>query len=603
MAKTNFFEAFLLACLLTSQITLTTAQSTSSSPTVEVVNGTYYGLYNPTYNQDLFLGMPYAQPPVGDLRLHVPESLNTSWSGTYNATEYSPECIGYGSDDWVLGNYVSEDCLTINVVRPSGVQAGNDLPVAVWIHGGGFFEGGSSDPRYNLSFILQQGVAMNKPFVAVSMNYRLAQWGFLFSQEILNAGATNLGLRDQRLALHWVQENINAFGGDPSKVTIWGESAGAFSVGSHFVAYGGRDDGLFRGGIQESGGAPLGGPIPNVTTSQPAYDAIVNATNCTSASDTLACLRTVPSSVLSNIFNASITEATSFSPIIDNDFLTGSPTLQLRNGQFVRAPLLTGTNFDEGGSFGQTGINTTAQFLSYILSSTPNMDNATAVTLAALYPDIPEIGIPATLHGRPPPSEVGAYGYQWKRSAAYTGDVIMHAQRRLSNQIWAQYNLSSWSYHWNVLVNGVSPLRGAMHFQEVAFVFHNIQGQGYENAVAVDPFANEPDTFPRLSNVMSRMWVSFITEGDPNGNGGGSQISLSHTLPLSPFPLLSTQRRGVVTRPKIATNVTWPVYSLDNPQNIVFDVNVTTLAYAEPDIYRAEGIQYIDDRLDTVFGR
>lgn len=84
-------------------------------------------------NQDLFLGMPYAQPPLGDLRWQNPVSLNTSWQGTRNATEYSPECIGFGSDDWVLGNPVSEDCLTINVIRPGGVEPGSNLPVALWV--------------------------------------------------------------------------------------------------------------------------------------------------------------------------------------------------------------------------------------------------------------------------------------------------------------------------------------------------------------------------------------------------------------------------------------------------------------------------------------
>lgn len=90
-----------------------------------------------------------------------------------------------------------------------------------------------------------------KPFIAVSFNYRLSAWGFLSSQEVVDSGNTNIGLRDQRLALQWVQENIAAFGGDPAKVTIWGESAGGMSVGYHLTAYGGRDDGLFRGAIMQ----------------------------------------------------------------------------------------------------------------------------------------------------------------------------------------------------------------------------------------------------------------------------------------------------------------------------------------------------------------
>jgi carboxylesterase type B len=99
--------------------------------------------------------------------------------------------------------------------------------------------GGSSDPRYNLSFIVQNSVEMKQPMLAVSIQYRLSAWGFLGGKEALEGKATNLGFRDQRLALHWIQENIAVFGGDPNKVTIWGESAGAQSVGAHFLAYNG----------------------------------------------------------------------------------------------------------------------------------------------------------------------------------------------------------------------------------------------------------------------------------------------------------------------------------------------------------------------------
>jgi carboxylesterase type B len=231
-----------ISFLATPALSTSLPRKTQDNPTVQVLNGTYSGVHSPEFNQDFFLGMPYSQAPVGDLRFRTARSLNTSWTGTRNATEYSLECIGYGSDQWVLGNMISEDCLTLNVIRPSG-QTGKALPVGVWIHGGGFTEGGNADPRYNLSFIVQQSTEMNIPFIGVSINYRLQAWGFIFGTEIAQEGSTNLGVRDQRLALHWIQENIAAFGGDPSQVTIWGESAGGFSIGSQLVAYGGRDDG------------------------------------------------------------------------------------------------------------------------------------------------------------------------------------------------------------------------------------------------------------------------------------------------------------------------------------------------------------------------
>ena len=490
-------------------------------PTAQTINGTYQGVYSQSYNQDFFLGIPYAQPPLGQLRLAAPQPLKTSWAGIHTATQYSPECIGYGSDQWVLGNKVSEDCLTINIVRPSGVQDGSDLPVAAWIHGGGYYQGGSSDPRYNLSFIVKQSVEMEKPMIGVSFNYRLAEWGFLYSQELVAAGATNLGLRDQRLALHWVQENIAAFGGDPRKVTIWGESAGAGSVGAHLVAYGGRDNGLFRAAIEESGGAQSFTRLGQTATNQQAYNAIVNEAGCNASSDTLACLRMIPTETLNNIFNSSITENATIVPMIDNDFLLSSGTTALRKGQFVKVPLLAGANHDEGTAFGTRDINTTEQFLADIMSAGP--DNATALTLAALYPDIPEIEIPSTLQGRPPAANLSLLGYMWKRAAAYGGDLIMHAPRRMSTQMWAKYNQTAYSYHFNAVPNGPGYLIGSTHFQEVAFVFDNTAGDGYNNPVAVDPFENEPATLTQLANIMSRMWVSFITELDPNNNGGKSK--------------------------------------------------------------------------------
>jgi len=494
----------------------------SAVPIAAVRNGSYSGIHSSVYNQDYFLGIPYSQPPVGDLRFRQAQPLNTSWTETKNATEYSYECYGYGSDQWVLGNRVSEDCLTLNVVRPSGSPNGS-LPVGVWIHGGGFFEGGNADPRYNLSFIVQQGVYAGSPFIGVSINYRLSGWGFLFGKEVLADGSANIGLRDQRLALHWIQENIAAFGGDPTKVTIWGESAGGFSVGAQLVAYGGRDDGLIRGAISQSGvAANLASPKVTAETWQPFYQRITAAVGCGNSTDSLACLRGVPVKTLSDVFNSSVTAGASFSAVIDNDFLPDSGSNLLLAGKFLKVPYIIGANHDEGTSFGRRGINTDEQFLASLTSA--GIDNATASTIAVVYPDILEIGIPPTFPGVPPATTI--FGTQFKRAAAYGGDSVMHAPRRLTNQYWAKYNATSYSYVFHVIPNGLDGRTGATHFQEVAFVFHNLNGDGYRNAVAVPPFENRPETFKQLSTLMSRMWASFIAYGDPNHSVGESGILL-----------------------------------------------------------------------------
>ncbi|KAL8397229.1 hypothetical protein RB594_004082 [Gaeumannomyces avenae] len=543
------------------------------APTVQLANGSYYGLHSSTYKQDMFMGVPFAQPPVGDLRLRQPQPLNSTWEGSRNATEYGYQCIGYGSDQWAQtgDNYVSEDCLTLNVVRPEGVVPGTNLPVAVWIHGGGYFMGGGSDPRYNTSFLVQQSVDMGTPIVAVTINYRLSGWGFLFSKELAAEGATNLGLRDQRLALHWIQENIGAFGGDKTKVTIFGESAGGNSVGTHLIAYGGRDDGLFRAAISQSG-APSGLPgDASAQAWQPRYDALLAATGCSGSADSVACLRALPSAQLSAVFNSTLATGWPFRPAVDGDLLQDLGTTQLAEGRFVKVPYLLGCNADEGGSFGRRAINTDDDFLGMVRASAPYMDEATAQTIAALYPDIPQIGVPSTLEGRPTGGLAAQLGKQWKRSAAYVGDYYMHIPRRIAAQAWAREKVPVYSYNFDVRVQGLPAWHGAGHFQEVVFVFNNVQGQGYGN-VGANPMAGGPATFPRLANLMSRMWVSFVVNMDPNKAG-------------------------------IDIPAQWPVYSVDTPQNYVFDVNGTDVAHVEKDLWRAEAIDYISKRLGSIYGQ
>ncbi|KAL2813467.1 carboxylesterase [Aspergillus cavernicola] len=538
----------------------------AAHPQAIVRNGTYYGLHSVQYDQDYFLGMPFAQQPVGDLRLQTPQPLNTSWSTARNATEYSPACVGYGQTEGA-----SEACLTLNVVRPGGISSDERLPVAVWIYGGGFTSGSSSNPQYNLSFIVDQSVKMGRPMIGVSLNYRLHCWGFMWSKEIKDSGVGNLGFRDQRLALHWIQENVAAFGGDPGQVTIWGESAGGNSVGTQLIAYGGRNDGLFRAAISESGAPSTYDRYQTAEDWQPYYDAIVNASGCSFAADTLACLRTVPTDTLHGIFdNSSIVPVHTlagltgpqFVQVIDGDFIQESSTIQLQKGKFVKVPYLIGGNADEGTSFAIEGVNTDADFREVVMDW--GLGNGTADILEALYPDIPEIGIPATMIGRPPQG----YGYQYKRVAAFQGDVNIHAARRLASQVWSANNISVYSYLFDVINHGVGPNAGAEHGSEIPYVFYNVDGVGYD--AGEKPMEDEPPSYQRLAAMMSRMWISFVATMDPNHSGVG--------------------------------RTKWPAYDIDNPEVIFFDTNVTNLAYVAADTYRAEGINYISDNLAVLFG-
>ncbi|KAF5624448.1 triacylglycerol lipase V precursor [Fusarium sp. NRRL 52700] len=533
--------------------------SPSGVPTAQVRNGTYQGKHDTTYDHDLFLGMPYAQPPVGPLRFSSPKSLDTAWKGPRSATEFGWMCIGYGSDTQSLGNPVNEDCLTINIVRPSGVKAGDELPVGLWVHGGSYTNGGSRDPRYNLSYIVDQSVKEGKPIVAASINYRVSQWGFLFSEEMQKENAGNLGFKDQRLAMAWLQDNVAAFGGSPDKVTIWGESAGARSLGMQLVAYEGQHNNLFRAAVLESG-SPVA-LFNEASDWQEYYDALVKKTGCDSASDNLECLRGLPWETLNNIFNNTTplgVTAPTLTAVIDGDFMTAQASKLLLAGKFAHVPLLMGNNFDEGTAYAKKGINTTEQFQSWL--SSLGLSQTQVATATNLYPDIPDEGIPASFIGRP----TNEYGSQWKRVAAFAGDFQQHAGRRLLAQVYSASSIPVFSYLWNVYVNGLPAILGATHFQEVAFVFNNLKGVGYNP----NPFEGKPETFVELADLMSKMWVSFMHDLTPN------------TVKTAP------------------SHVTWPQYTLAEPLNIVFDVNKTDLSYTAVDNVRKEEVAFL---LDSVF--
>ncbi|OCL12956.1 alpha/beta-hydrolase [Glonium stellatum] len=529
-----------------------TAEWGSKAPIATVKNGTYAGIHSTEYNQDFFLGIPFAQPPVGNLRFRAPQSLTSSWKGIKPATSYSAACVGYGSDDWPYPK-LSEDCLYLNVIRPSGYEK-QKLPIAFWIHGGGLTEGSGIDQRYNLSFIVERSVKIGKPIIGVSTNYRLDMWGFITGEEVIQTGNANIGFRDQRLALYWVQENIEAFGGDPRKVTIWGESAGALSVGMHLTAFGGRDDRIFRGGIMESGNPVYYGSLGH--WDKMAFTNATNALGCGFASDKLQCLREIPFATLNAWINGT-GSSISWQPIIDGDFIQGYTSLQLAKGKFVHVPIISGANSDEGSAFGPIGINSTQDFVDSLENnpSPATLPAASVTSVLSAYPATITYGaVPTTL----PPSFVppAPYGASWRRSAAYYGDVVMIAHRRLTCETWAANCVPAFCYRFNTVPHNISAIVGATHFQEVAFVFNNKNGVGYP-PVAVDPFEGEPQAYFDLSDMMSAAWVSFVHDGVP------------------------------------AT--WWPEYEAGGKgQNYVFDANVTGLGYSEADKWRAAGIALIN---------
>ncbi|KAK3368482.1 Alpha/Beta hydrolase protein [Podospora didyma] len=550
----------------------------NAAPTATVKNGTYAGVFNARYEQDFFLGIPFAQKPA---RFTVAESLSSTWEGVRNATAYSRHCMGFGPD--MVGYEMSEDCLFLNVIRPAGVDPAAQLPVAVWIHGGGLTMGGSADRRYNLSFIVQNSVELGTPIIAVSFNYRLATFGFLSGPEVQAAGATNLGFRDQRLALRWIQENIAAFGGSPGKVTIWGESAGAVSVNAQLFAYNGRDGGLFRAAIAQSGfGGVLHyypGGLNNTAIPQAAYRRLVSATACAPTLGTpasLGCLRSLPLLDLMAVLSNTSLSVAIWVPAMDGDFIADYPSRQSREGRFPRVPVLVGQNTDEGASFGQNrsasrgGINTDDELKEsitrVILGPSPDL-LALPRDLLYVYPNIQAVGIPSLEKFpvlTPEVPEATFLGLQYRRTAALYGDWMQSYQRRRGLIDWSNHGVPAYSYRFDVTTAGLPGYISAAHFQEVAFVFYNIDGIGYGH----NPFENTPKAYKALAKTMSNTWVRFIVGMDPSV--------------------------GESSRPRDARPVQWPVYDAKSGggvgKNIVWSADGVSYEW---DSWRAEGINWM----------
>ncbi|CAK7221283.1 hypothetical protein SBRCBS47491_004475 [Sporothrix bragantina] len=564
----------LAAAVPASASSSSSTSSASAAPTVTVKNGTYIGFNDPVLNTDNFYGVAYAQPPVGNLRFRQPRGLNSSWTGARSAVDYPKQCITTGGSNTTGAienvNNMSEDCLYLAVIRPSNVTIEN-LPVLVYFTQGGFSNGGIGYlPDFNQTGIVQRSAFLGHPIIGVEVNSRLGPWGFMYSKEIQASLDTNLGLRDMRLALAWIQENIAAFGGDPTRVTIQGQSTGAQSVGLQLLAYGGDHQGsegpLFTGAISESGAPVWFAPTADVDLWQPTYDGFVAAAGCGSSNDTLQCLREVDNATLSSIFNnktlnpfgANAPREYMFA--VDGDFIPAPNSELLQTGRFARGvPYLIGTNFDEGTTVGPKGVNSTADLNAYLVKEMLTIDNASLAILDYLYPDIPAIGIPSTYEGRPPASS--SVGSQYKRAATVGGNVIMDAPTRLTTLSMASFNETVYRYHFNVVPNGYTNLQGSTHASEVALTFYDLDGSGY----SVPPIGGpRRDDLLNMANIMTAMWIGFVYSGDPN--------TLVHSI--SPY--------GVPH---------WPAYTLPDPQNYVFTINETL--YTEPDTYQAAGINYM----------
>lgn len=374
---------------------LSSPAATVSASIVNLGYAQYQGSVDTVTNITSFFAIRYAAPPVGDLRWAAPQPPSIV-SGVQQATTKPNECnqapVGNSSANPFESTFMrkralgqSEDCLFLNVYTPGSevvATPAGGLPVVVWIHGGVYIEG-SASPFNGADLIIDS----NHGVVVVLIQYRLGLFGFLPGEAVKEGGALNAGLLDQNYALQWVQAYISDFGGDPTKVTIWGESAGAGSVLQHIVAHGGNTQPpLFKTAMTSSTFLPsqynYNDRIPEML-----YSEVVNGTNCASSSDTLSCLRAADVNTLQTLnYNINVNGFFGtfvFVPVVDGTFIVERPTATIRKGRLNGNYLLAVTNSHEGNNF--VNQSTALDVADYVKTLFPNIGSVQAAGAVTMY--------------------------------------------------------------------------------------------------------------------------------------------------------------------------------------------------------------------------
>ncbi|KAJ7206506.1 triacylglycerol lipase, partial [Mycena pura] len=416
---------------------------------------------------------------------------------------------------------ISEDCLTINVLRPSGISCDAKLPVMFWTYGGGFDGGASS--VYNGSAIVSQSVARGTPVIYVNFNYRVGPLGFPQGQEADNRGALNLGLKDQIAALQWVQMNIEIFGGDKDKVTVFGESAGAIMTAILFLNS--PLPKLARAAIMESGSqasAPLFTPERREIDWQNFVSAVPSCASTATSGSTFGCLRKANTTDIFAGLVAAMVDADElfpWDPVIDGPggLIPDLPSVLFARGHFARLPFMAGTNQDEGTFFVPPTIDSTEEVdeqltALFVPSVSPTILDASLDTLLNLYPDVPALGSPFNTG-----NETFGLSSQFKRASAIVTDVNFLSQRRFWMQTAAKAGIPTYGYLFTQPQPTLPPIFGVAHGTEVAYVY------GSPDDVSASSLL--------ISHIMTDYWLSFATSLTPNDGLGTQRVEWNQFTP------------------------------------------------------------------------
>ena len=482
----------------------TVAQETNSFPVqVTIENGTIEGNYDTHSGIQRYFGIPFAQPPIGDLRWKAPQPVK-NWEGIKETKEFGPrpmQTMVFG-DMKSRSNGVSEDCLYLNVWTPANRNT-KDLPVLVYFFGGGNVAGDASEPRYDGESMAKEGI------VVVTTNYRLNIFGF-FAHPELSAEASynasgNYGLLDQNAALKWVSKNIAAFGGNPKKVTIAGESAGSIGTSQQMASPLSKD--LIAGAIGESGAGinPTMSPIPLKDAENMGVEFAKNA-----GYPSIAALRKLSTRAIYEIYNES--KRFGFPAVLDGYFLPKTLPEIFKNKEQAMVPLLLGWNSAEipGMAFTQ-GPYTEDNYINKVKEAYPKEYNQ----VLELYP-----------HGSEKEIELSATALASDRFISYSTWKWFDLHRKNSNQPVYRYlysklrpplvdnSLTSGLAGGTVEKNTDTPPEpkavGAPHACEIEYCMGNLH--------LIEDYAWTPDDY-KVSKAMMTYFANFIKTGNPNSEG------------------------------------------------------------------------------------
>lgn len=438
------------------------------------------GLIQGTSEGDLhvFLGVPFASPPLGDRRWRAPDPVE-SWEGVRRTAAFAPACFQNAAPE----EAVSEDCLYLNVWTPAR-NADERLPVMVWIYGGGFGGGSTSDPRIGGAALARRGV------VLVSIAYRVGPMGFLahpeLSAESPDGASGNYGLRDQIASLEWIQRNIRAFGGDPRRVTIFGESAGAIAVSQ--LAVSPLAEGLFAGAISESGGS-FGTVIPRGAfgeNMQPlaAAEADGRAFADSVGASSLADLRAMSAS---DIQTAARGRPGLGWPVTDGVVIPDNQHTLYEQGRFNDVPVLIGFNSDDGESF----VRSVApeDYPAYVAERFGPLTDR----ILAAYPADRAEGARRSARDLARDLSFGWHTWAWAELQSQRGDsdvFLYYFDQRPPYPNDSRY----------------ADVEGAPHAAEIIYVFENLDQDDL-------PWRPEDRA---ISDAMATYWTNFAKTGNPN---------------------------------------------------------------------------------------